>query len=109
MLHNRKSFRQSFQEMMDSVTTPYDQCIETLKKNITLDTHFKEFYEWTRENNIPVVVLSSGMRPIITALLHHLIGPEVEHIQIVSNNAVPKPGKNMNEVDGWTLEFHDET
>ncbi len=109
VLNNEKSFRDSFQGMMDSVTTPYDQCIAKLLQHIELDKHFKEFYTWTRQNNIPVVVLSSGMRPIIKALLKHLIGDEADDIQVVSNNAVPKPGKSMNEVDGWTLEFHDET
>ncbi len=109
VLNGRKTFRDSFQGMMDSVTTPYDQCIATLLEHIELDTHFKEFYTWAKQNNIPVVVLSSGMRPIIKALLKHLIGDEADDIQVVSNNAVPKPGKRMNEVDGWTLEFHDNT
>jgi 2,3-diketo-5-methylthio-1-phosphopentane phosphatase len=109
VLNGVKTFRDSFQEMMDSVKTPYDQCIAALLKNITLDPHFKEFFEWTQQNNIPVVVLSSGMRPIIKALLKHLIGDEADGIQVVSNNAVPKPGKSMNEEDGWTLEFHDDS
>jgi 2-hydroxy-3-keto-5-methylthiopentenyl-1-phosphate phosphatase len=94
--------------MLDSVKTPFDQCIKTLVENIKLDPHFKEFYDWTRENNIPVVVLSSGMVPIISALLQHLVGPEAKDIQIVSNDVAPRDGKSVNEEGGWQIIYHDE-
>jgi len=93
---------------MDSVKTPYDQCIKTLLQNIELDPYFREFYGWARANNVPVVVLSSGMEPIIRALLVHLVGPDAEDIQIVSNDATSRDGKNMNEEGGWEIVFHDE-
>lgn len=67
VLFGRRTFRDSFQEMMDSVKTPYDECIATLLKNVQLDPHFAKFFAWTRENNVPVVVLSGGMQPIIRA------------------------------------------
>jgi 2,3-diketo-5-methylthio-1-phosphopentane phosphatase len=108
VLHNRMSFRDSFREMLDSVKTPFDQCIKTLVENIKLDPHFKEFYDWTRANNIPVVVLSSGMVPIISALLQHLVGPEAKDIQIVSNDVAPRDGKSINEEGGWQIIYHDE-
>ncbi|KAI9717214.1 MAG: hypothetical protein M1828_007407 [Chrysothrix sp. TS-e1954] len=108
-LEGRNTFRKSFEGMMKSVTAPYDECIDLLVKNIKLDPYFKEFYEWALQNNIPVVVLSSGMVPIISALLHHLVGPSAEHIQIVSNDVRAKPGKSMNEQDGWDLVFHDDS
>jgi 2,3-diketo-5-methylthio-1-phosphopentane phosphatase len=108
VLNDRMSFRDSFRGMMDSVKTPYDQCIKTLVDNIKLDPYFKEFYEWARANNVPVVVLSSGMVPIISALLQHLVGPEAKNIQIVSNNVAPRDGKSINEEGGWKIVFHDE-
>jgi 2,3-diketo-5-methylthio-1-phosphopentane phosphatase len=108
VLDGKISFRDSFQGMMDSVKTPYDQCINTLLQNIKLDPHFKEFYDWSRQNNVPIVVLSSGMVPIIRALLVHLVGKEVEDIQIVSNDVVPRNGKNINEEGGWKIVFHDD-
>lgn len=109
VLHDRLSFRESFQGMMDSVKTPYDQCIKTLLENIKLDPYFKEFYEWSRENNVPVVVLSSGMVPIIRALLVHLVGEHAEDIQIVSNDVASRDGKDINTEGGWQIVFHDET
>jgi len=76
-------------------------------ENIKLDPHFKEFYDWARQNNIPVVVLSSGMVPIIRGLLIHLLGPEANEIQIVSNDVAPREGKSINEEGGWQIVFHD--
>lgn len=108
VLHDRMSFRDSFRGMMDSVRTPYDQCIQTLLDNIKLDPYFAEFYEWSRANNVPVVVLSSGMVPIIRALLLHLIGPTAKDIQIVSNDVASRDGKDINSEGGWKIVFHDE-
>ena len=108
VLHDRISFRDSFQGMMESVKTPYDQCIKTLLENIKLDPYFAEFYEWARGNNVPVVVLSSGMVPIIRALLVHLVGKTAEDIQIVSNDVAPRDGKDINSEGGWKIVFHDD-
>lgn len=109
VLEDKISFRDSFRSMMDSVKTPYDQCIKTLCENIKLDPYFKEFYLWARENNVPVVVVSSGMVPIIRALLVHLVGEDADDIQIVSNDVAPRDGKSINDEGGWQIVFHDET
>ena len=93
---------------MDSVKTPYDQCIKTLLENIKLDPFFAEFYAWARENNVPVVVLSSGMEPIIKALLVHLVGETAEHSQIVSNDVEGRDGTDINSEGGWKIVFHDQ-
>ncbi|KAF1993693.1 2-hydroxy-3-keto-5-methylthiopentenyl-1-phosphate phosphatase-like protein [Amniculicola lignicola CBS 123094] len=99
------SFRDAFQEEMDSVTKPYNECIQYLVDNISLDPHFAEFFQWSLENNVPVVVLSSGMEPIIKALLKELIGPDSEKMQVVGNFVKPKPGKSIDEEGGWDIEF----
>lgn len=93
--------------MMDSVKTPYPECIKLLCDAVPLDPHFKEFYQWSREVDMPVIVLSSGMTPIIRALLVHLVGPEANDIEVVCNEAVDRPPKKMDEEGGWELEFHD--
>ena len=95
--------------MMDSVKTPYPECIKVLIENIKLDPTFKEFYQWTRENNVPVVVLSSGMVPIIRGLLVHLVGSEANDIEIISNNVQDRPGKSQEQEDGWDVKFHDDS
>lgn len=109
-LEGAVDFRDSFQEMMNSITTPYDECIKTLIANIKLDPHFKSFFDWSLQNNIPVVVISGGMVPIIEALLEHLLGPDYSKIQIVANDVAVKPGHaSINEVDGWDIVYHDDS
>lgn len=108
VLFGRMNFGDSFVEMLDSVGTPFDQCIDILRKNIKLDPGFKEFYDWAQLNNVPIVILSGGMEPIIRALLDTLLG-EGWDIQIVSNNVSPREGKSINEQNGWKIVFHDDS
>ncbi|KAK4230319.1 HAD-like domain-containing protein [Podospora fimiseda] len=110
VLYGRRDFRDSFKDMLDSIDTPFDECIDILRKNITLDPGFKEFFEWAKENNVPIVVLSGGMEPIIRALLAHMLGEEeAATLQIVSNDVVPRPGKSINEKGGWEITYHDDS
>ncbi|KAI2623655.1 HAD-like domain-containing protein [Xylaria nigripes] len=110
VLYHGRPFRDSFKEMLDSITAPFDRCIELLLKNVKLDPAFKQFASWCRENNVPIVVLSGGMEPIIRALLAHLVGEEeAAGIQIVSNNVKARPGKSINDENGWDIEYHDES
>lgn len=107
VMTNRMSFRDSFLEMFDSITTLYNECLDLLRQNIKLDPGFKGFYDWARENHIPIVILSSGTVPMIRTLLDSLLGPGWD-IQIVGNNVVPRDGKSINEKGGWRIDFHDE-
>jgi 2,3-diketo-5-methylthio-1-phosphopentane phosphatase len=96
--------------MMDSISTPYPQCIKYLTDNITLDPFFKEFLIYARSANIPVVVLSSGMAPIIEALLKKLVGEDLAgDIAIVANGVQARPGKTLEDEGGWEIVFHDES
>lgn len=101
--------RDSFQEMIDSIKTPFPECVDLLCKNIKLDPYFNDFYKWSREAKIPVIVLSSGMTPIIRALLRELVGPEAEDIEIVCNEVVDKPGMTKEQEGGWNIQFHDDS
>lgn len=86
ILYGKKSFKLGFSEMLASIPTPFPECIEFLLKNIQLDPGFKEFFQWADSRGIPVVVVSSGMTPIIHALLERLVGAEaVSKILIMSN------------------------
>ena len=111
VLYGRRDFRDSFREMLDSVKTPFDECIRILVENITLDPGFREFFHWAKENNMPIVILSGGMEPVIRALLAHFLGKEeADTLQIVSNQVAVRPGKtSVNEDDGWTIEYHDDS
>ncbi|KAK9468610.1 HAD-like domain-containing protein [Lipomyces arxii] len=104
VLENKMTFRDSFQEMLDSVTKPFPECIEYLKANVELDPGFADFYKWAKSEGIPVIVVSSGMKPVIHALLSKLVGEQAsDEIEIVANDVDIKP-------DGsWDIVFRDES
>ncbi|ROT42921.1 hypothetical protein SODALDRAFT_327088 [Sodiomyces alkalinus F11] len=104
-----RPFRDSFQEMMDSIKLPFDQCIATLRATIKLDPGFRAFFDWCRANNVPIVVLSGGMQPVIRSLLEMWLGDEARHIQVVSNDVAPREGKSINDEGGWQIRFHDDS
>ncbi|KAL1311772.1 hypothetical protein AAFC00_001858 [Neodothiora populina] len=109
VLVGKKSFRQSFKEMMDSITTPYPECIEYLVKNVKLDPGFNDYLTWALANDIPTVIVSSGMEPIIRAVLTNLVGENAKKLDIVSNHVRARPGKTLEDEAGWELVFHDES
>ncbi|KAF2218638.1 HAD-like domain-containing protein [Elsinoe ampelina] len=110
VLTGKETFRQSFRKMMDSVTTPYNECIDLLVKNIKLDPGFNDFFRYALDNNIPVFVLSSGMTPIIRAILANLVGPDADKIDVVCNEVGVREGKkSINEEGGWELVWHDDS
>lgn len=106
VLDGEMTFRDSFREMLNSVNLPFDECLKRSVEHVKLDPYFKQFYDYATANNIPVVILSGGMKPIIEALLKHLIG---EHdIRIVSNLVGSRDGADIY-TDGvrWEIVFHD--
>ncbi|OJJ34643.1 hypothetical protein ASPWEDRAFT_171484 [Aspergillus wentii DTO 134E9] len=90
LLNGNITFRDSFQAMLDSVRAPFDQCLQALQDNIQFDHQFTTFYHWAKKQNIPIVVLSSGMTPIIKALLENLLGSPLENIFLVANDIQPR-------------------
>lgn len=72
--------------------------------DIVLDTGFKEFYSWCKENDIPIVIVSSGMTPLIRAVLSKHIGEEdAKTIDVVSNDV-------HHEADGgWEIQYRHPT
>lgn len=104
ILNGRITFRDAFQQMLDSIKTPFPECIDYLLKHIELDPGFKDFYAWATENNIPIVVVSSGMKPVIHALLVKLVGHEAaENIEIISNDT------KINEDGSWDIIYRDDS
>jgi len=92
ILSGRATFRDAFREMLQSVVAnghSFEECKEILKANIALDVGFKDFYNYCKANDIPVVIISSGMAPLIRAVLSKLIGDDdAKNIEIVANDAI---------------------
>ena len=94
--------------MTESVTSPFSECVDFLVQNIDLDPYFKEYFQWAQEHEIPTVILSGGMRPIILAILRNLIGDDAEKIDIICNEVEARPGKSIDEESGWQIKYHDD-
>ena len=95
VLSGSSTFRDSFREMLESIVAnghSFSDCEEYLKKHIKLDPGFKEFCGWCKLQGIPFVIVSSGMAPLIRAVLIHLIGPDIANeIEIIANDALIQP------------------
>jgi len=103
ILAGRDTFRDGFHQMLASVVAnghTFDECKEILRNNIKLDPGFKEFYTWCKSNDIPVIIVSSGMAPFIRAVLSNLLGDTAANeIEIISNDVIVFP-------DGkWEIKF----
>jgi 2,3-diketo-5-methylthio-1-phosphopentane phosphatase len=110
VLDGVKTFRDSFKEMMDSIKHPYKDSVQLLVDNIKLDVYFKDFLKYAESVNMPVVILSGGMTPVIKGLLEHLVGPDADNIEIISNHVRVREGfQSIDEPGGWEIQFHDDS
>lgn len=111
VIDHTDTFRNTFQKMLDSWNLPFPQILDILRENISLDPHFRDFMVWARAHQVPVIVLSSGMIPVLETLLKHLLGEELmSDIEIVANETQTRPpGNSLDKPDGWTIKFHDDS
>ncbi|CAD6893920.1 unnamed protein product [Tilletia controversa] len=80
-------FRDGFRQMLASVNEPFDKVVKLATEAVKLDPGFKAFFQWAKEVQLPVVIVSSGMTPIIRSIMSNLIGEEdAALIDIVSND-----------------------
>ncbi|GAA5971273.1 hypothetical protein JCM3765_000968 [Sporobolomyces pararoseus] len=105
ILNGTKTFRDGFKEMLDSVCEnghSFENVVEYLRKEIKLDPGFKVFFDYCKSQKIPVVIVSSGMVPIIRAILTNLIGTEdASKIPIIANDV-----EYLNETGSkWTIKY----
>ncbi|KIW33357.1 uncharacterized protein PV07_00214 [Cladophialophora immunda] len=105
------TFRNTFQQMVDSWNMPFPQVLEILKENISLDPAFRDFVLWARDMKVPVIVLSSGMAPVLEALLDHLLGEDLmKDLEIVANATQLVPPENsLEKPGGWTIRYRDDS
>lgn len=110
-LDGTMTFRDTFQDMLDSWTVSFPEAIEILKSSIQLDPHFRTFVSWAKSNQVPVIVLSSGMVPVIRAMLSSLLGDELtDGIEVVANEPqIRPPGNSLDVAKGWTIRYHDDS
>lgn len=108
-LDGTDTFRDSFRKMLDSWKPSFPEVLEIVKKNIDLDPHFKEFFDWAKSAGVPVILLSSGMTPVIRTLLAKVLGSEADEVEIVANEAVDRPPKTKDQPGGFQIKYHDDS
>ncbi|PWO00659.1 hypothetical protein FA09DRAFT_327396 [Tilletiopsis washingtonensis] len=86
IIHERTSYQDGFRTMVESVKRPFKEMEELVRRDVTLDPKFKEFHAYAKKHDIPIVVVSSGMTPIIRSIFANLIGEEdANSIDVISN------------------------
>ncbi|KAF9530291.1 HAD-like domain-containing protein [Crepidotus variabilis] len=103
ILAGHDNFRDGFKKMLASVVKnghTFEECKKILKDNIKLDPGFKDFLTWCKELDIPVIIVSSGMAPLIHAVLTNLVGENIANgIEVIANDVTVSP-------DGsWEIQF----
>lgn len=107
--NNKVTFRSAFYDMLESVNDnnySFQYCIDFLLKNVQIDPDFENTLIWCTEENIPVVIVSSGMDKIINELLLKLIPNKLLHsnIHIYANHV------NINEDNNtWHIKYRDDS
>ena len=111
ILKDKTTFRSGFQDMVNTWNMPFPEVLDILRANISLDPRFKDFMHWANATSTPVVVLSSGMKPVLRMLLAKLVGEDlIKDVEIICNDiqTVP-PGNSLEKKDGWNIKYHDDS
>jgi len=90
ILEGRVGFRDAFRDMLESVNanTTFEDAKARVTEAIALDGGFKPFLEWAKTVDMPIVIVSSGMVPVISSIFSNLVGKEeAAKIEIIANNA----------------------
>lgn len=76
-----------------------------------LDGGFLAFYNWAVSANVPIVVLSGGLAPMIEATLKRFVGHETAGLEVVANSVAVREGFESVNHDGgaWRVLFRDDT
>ncbi|KAJ7440270.1 hypothetical protein FB451DRAFT_1415300 [Mycena latifolia] len=83
------------------VRTPHRRLADGFREmleNIKLDPGFKDLHAWCSAQDIPVVIVSSGMAPNIHAVLSELVGEEVADTIDIADVEIAANGK-------WAIRF----
>jgi 2,3-diketo-5-methylthio-1-phosphopentane phosphatase len=79
-------------------------------KHTELDPGFARFYQWAKDSNIPVIVLSGGIESMIRALLSKLLGSvEAAEIELFSNKIIARCADEDKSGRDWEVQLHDDS
>jgi HAD superfamily phosphoserine phosphatase-like hydrolase len=91
------SLRDGILEELAVFRGSFEENLDFLRRNIVIDPEFPGFARWCKQRNIPLTVLSGGMKEVIEQLLRPF---ELNHVRILANHLIIDDGH-------WSLEFLD--
>ncbi|AET37545.1 putative phosphoric monoester hydrolase Ecym_1307 [Eremothecium cymbalariae DBVPG len=104
VFNGTSTFRETFHKILESVELPFDECVKILKDNVQLDTGFRSMYDWCIKEQVPLVVVSGGIRLVIEELLEQHLGKDaLKNIEIYSNDVV------VNDDGSWSIVYRDDS
>jgi 2,3-diketo-5-methylthio-1-phosphopentane phosphatase len=93
------SLREGIQLEVQAIRGSLDEVLAFLRGHVQIDRTFPGFARWCQEQQIPLTILSGGMKQVIESLLEpHGLG----HVRILANRVHVEQGQ-------WHLEFLDNT
>jgi 2,3-diketo-5-methylthio-1-phosphopentane phosphatase len=93
------SLRDGILEELAVIRGSFEEIMAYLKPRVEIDPGFAPFARWCEEKNIPLTVLSGGMKEVIEQLLEPL---GLKNLKLLANRLVIREGR-------WSLEFLDDT
>jgi 2,3-diketo-5-methylthio-1-phosphopentane phosphatase len=93
------SLREGIRLEVETIRGTLDEVLALLRKNVAIDAAFPQFAQWCLEQQIPLTVLSGGIKQVIESLLEPY---RLSHVRILANRAYVEDAQ-------WRLEFLDNT
>ncbi|RUS17189.1 HAD-like domain-containing protein [Jimgerdemannia flammicorona] len=95
-------FRAGLESMWNAVTLTWDEAWNEHLHAVQPDPGFSDFYDYCKAHNVPISILSSGLRPMIERIMDAFVGDRAREIEIISNEGVI-------EERSWKIIWRDDT
>ncbi|KAI9096418.1 HAD-like domain-containing protein [Phlyctochytrium arcticum] len=108
ILDGSASFRSAVATMWDSVKIPWEDAL-ILLKDVELDPCFVKFHQFCIEHQLPLVVLSSGLAPLVNMFLRESLSDSHARghsMQILANDVSLT---SQNAENKWQILYRDDT
>ncbi|CEP09388.1 hypothetical protein [Parasitella parasitica] len=86
IMDHETPYRDAVYKMWASCTLTWEEAWNDHLSKCSIDPGFPEFYKYCKKNDIPVTVVSSGMKPLIYKVLVKYMGKQADELDIVANN-----------------------
>jgi 2,3-diketo-5-methylthio-1-phosphopentane phosphatase len=79
IVSERVSVFEAVKRELATVTATWEEAVVALREHVRIDPAFVDFADWCRAKEIPLIVVSSGMRPVVELYLADFALPLYAH------------------------------